>query len=375
MDETANWLAERLLYVANYDGDITDDELQAIGFVLALHNLQIEPIVLTALREVAEAGVIQPTPPPAGVAERDWSGIGRSLVSLVVDDVHLTLRGAAISRAKDFLDSLGAGSQIDEMQNLAHRVLMDLGEQAHRFAVLRNLYILAAADESIVDEERVLLDKVATELNAPGPLKSFLEANAAKLDFIAPDSAADKQAMLERAAAMIAADGVVDGREMSLGEVLVSRLGLGTDALRDAVTNAMVAAQKGTGTEARDLWKENRATVIAICKSFNMLPDGGMNLVRGFASLGQDLSFYAEVKQERAFFEFFWLMNVRAVGQDETMMAMMPTYLKSGLADGHFGKLQAAILRSEQAHGRDPIQCADLSLPQLKGAVRDFWLG
>jgi uncharacterized tellurite resistance protein B-like protein len=360
MSDIAKHLAtfQNLCVIAFADGKVHDREKQLLNEAAAsmgLSQADINPL----LQKAGELDFVIPDSEGERYLEL------RMVVLMMVHDGKLDQK--EYQGCLDFANRMGIDQKyLDEVVEFYQTKEQ---ERIRHLGMFQNLYIVAAADGAIGQQEEQLLYQVAENL---GLGKRDVESVALRypdLDFVIPENEEEAYFSLKNLVFMMVVDGKVKEREFSLCLRFAEEIGMDRDAVEKILDEYEETRQI---REARpdDIQAYNVDIYLDAYNALKKIPLPEANLAEAMEEAVLEGNFRAPIgengKDERAFYDWLWLMHVRGSAISQDLQVVLPLYLDMVKHGSNFKPLLDYMLRTERERAATMLRLPDLDLEDVQ---------
>lgn len=249
-------------------------------------------------------------------------------------------------------------------------------ERLKKMAIYGNLYIMAAADEEVSEEETIFLENAAESLGLNEDEIEHIHSNYQNMELVVPEGEEERYYALRNIVFMMLIDGEIDKAEYTKCVQYAQLADLDQQAVDSIITEYRQKADAYKEPPA-DLDIENIDIYLDVYNAFNRIEFAPKFVAKTIIDMLARQNFTHKAMPQKintkAFYDFLWLLCVRAISLDEGFSEKLPQKLKEILSTNSFRQLQADLLDIEQTYGESSIQLPRFSLREVKEAISDFY--
>lgn len=247
-------------------------------------------------------------------------------------------------------------------------------EQIRHLAIFQNLYLMAAIDEVIDPAEAEFLQEVAFKLGLGQQDIDYILENPEKLELVLPEEEEERYYSLKNLVYMMIIDGIIDEREYALCLTFAEQIGL-KDTDIEAILDEYEQLRKQREAEQSEVDNYNIDVYLDAYNAFSAIPVPVKEKVMAIEDAFMDTNYKMgpSDKENRAFYDFLWLMYVRGVGINRKAIQMIPIHLDFVRNKGNFKGLLDYLIENEQEYGATQIPLAEMDFETVKKEVSEFF--
>lgn len=263
-----------------------------------------------------------------------------------------------------------------DQMNIKRNYLDDLlNSQVERYhthtqhlSIFQNLYLVAAADGKIEDSEQNLLLEVAYNLGLTQEDIDFVIGNYPDLQLVIPQDVNERIFSLKNLVYMMLVDGVIDDKEYELCESFAKQAGFGLEKVEEIIQEYEKLREK----RIEDMPEIEAYNLDVYLDVFNSLDKSGIAPEILINNLESTLSTHAPVKslelegaENRAYYEFLWLILVRCMTLNRESTLKLPVFLDKARRENDMQSLKNHLIEIEREHGATQIPLHAMSLEEI----------
>lgn len=242
-------------------------------------------------------------------------------------------------------------------------------ERIRHLGMFQNLYIVAAADGEIGPQEESLLLQVAENLGLGQRDVESVARRYPNFDFVIPDSEEESYFSLKNLVFMMIADGKIKDREFSLCLRFAEMIKMDRTAVEKILDEYEEHRQIREG-DPSEIQGYNVDIYLDCYNALKRIPIPEATLAETLEEAALDLDFERVVgenkRDNRAFYDWLWLMHVRGAALSDDLRVVLPLYLDMVQHGSNFKPLLDYMLRVEQERAATMIPLPEMSLANIK---------
>lgn len=348
---------QNLCVLALIDGGLHEEERNLL--ISLADAMGLEPDDALAILE--KAGRLELTIPES---EEDRLMDVRMLVMLMMSDGKIDEREYALCVL------------LCEQMNIKRTYLDDLlNTQVERhythtqhMAIFQNLYLVAAADGKIDNSEQDLLLEIAYNLGLSQEDIDFVISNYPDLQLVIPSDVNERIFSLKNLVYMMLVDGVIDEKEYELCIDFSTQSGFGPEKVEEIIREYEDLREKRLA-EMPEIEAYNLDVYLDV---FNSLDKSGIAPEILIDNLESTLSTHTPVKDlqleesdNRAYYEFLWLILVRCMTLNRESTLKLPIFLDKARRENDMQSLKNHLIEIEREHGATQIPLNNMTMAEI----------
>lgn len=248
-------------------------------------------------------------------------------------------------------------------------------EHEQHLGIFQNLFLIAVADGSLSPEEEEFLKDVAANLGLSQQDVDNILENHQSLDFIIPEDDEEKYFSLKNLVYMMVVDGDIEESEYKLCLNFAERVGMGRKEIEEILTE-YENIQKRRERDQSDIDSTNIDICLDVFLNLNKIPLSTFEILdllhKATRTRNLDFSLLDNELYTYHFFQFMWLIYIRASALSREHKSTLPILLNLAYAQGNFRDLRDHILQLEQEHGATEIPIYEMGTDALKAEILDY---
>ncbi|MEL7531549.1 MAG: TerB family tellurite resistance protein [Bacteroidota bacterium] len=246
-------------------------------------------------------------------------------------------------------------------------------ERIRHLGMFQNLYIVAAADGEIGPQEESLLLQVAENLGLGQRDVESVARRYPDFDFVIPDNEEEAYFSLKNLVFMMIADGKIKDREFSLCLRFAEMIKMDRSAVEKILDEYEEHRQIREG-DPSEIQSYNIDIYLDCYNALKRIPVPEARLADTLEETAIDLNFERVVgenkRDNRAFYDWLWLMHVRGAALSDDLRVVLPLYLDMVKHGSNFKPLLDYMLRVEQERAATTIPLPEMSLEDIKDQLQ-----
>lgn len=242
-------------------------------------------------------------------------------------------------------------------------------ERIRHLGMFQNLYIVAAADGEIGPQEESLLLQVAENLGLGQRDVETVARQYPDFDFVIPDNEEEAYFSLKNLVFMMIADGNIKDREFSLCLRFAEMINMDREAVEKILDEYEEHRQVRDG-DPSEIQSYNIDIYLDCYNALKRIPVPEARLAETLEEATIDLDFERVVgenkRDNRAFYDWLWLMHVRGAALSDDLRVVLPLYLNMVKHGSNFKPLLDYMLRVEQERAATMLPLPEMSLETIK---------
>ena len=357
---------QNLCIVALSDGALHEDERILLQDLALSMGLSDEDALMMMQRASRMELVI-----PDGEVERQMEL--RLVVLMVIAD------GEIDEREYELCLQLAERMEIDKeyLDTLITFYLDKQQEKISHLSIFQNLYIIAAADGRIDDNEHSLLLEVADNLGLSQEDVDFIIDHYAELQLIIPEDEKEGYFSLKNLVYMMIVDGEISPEEYRLCLEFAGEIGLGKDDIKE-ILEEYENFRSQEEDDQTDVLRQNIDTYLDVFNGFDKIylsvPELVMEIEQVFHYQKFDTFNSDSESGEAAFYQFMWLALVRGISIYKEMWMMLPIMLDLVKRHGHFKVLKDFMIETEKKYGNTVIELEEKSVDTIQQELASLFV-
>lgn len=237
-------------------------------------------------------------------------------------------------------------------------------ELAGHLAIFQNLYLIAAADGHISEQEKDLLLEVARNLGlGQEDIDGIIDSDT-PLEFILPEGKEDRFFSLKNLVYMMVVDGKIAPEEYDLCVEFARKVELGQSDVDEIIEEYR---QLRTEREAHqeEVTVDNTDYYLDLINAFNRIGLDHNVCIQYFQLSAQsgriELPPHLDTDQQLAFLRVLWLIYVRCYELCEEAETQIPLYISLAAAKQELQDLFNFLIQQERENGASGLTDVDLS--------------
>ena len=245
-------------------------------------------------------------------------------------------------------------------------------ERTRHLGMFQNLYLVAAADGEIGQSEERLLYQVAENLGLGQRDVESIVRKYPDLDLIIPEEEEERYYSLKNLIFMMVADGKIKEKEFALCLLFAEKIGMGRDEV-EAILDEYEEGQQLREADRSEIQQYNVDTYLDAYNSLKRIPVPEANLAEAMeeAVITQDFRKVIGIndKDNRAFYDWLWLMHVRGATLSQDIRVVLPLYLDMVKNGSNFKPLFDYMIRTEQERAGTMVPISEMSLEDVQSEL------
>ncbi|MFK7924298.1 MAG: TerB family tellurite resistance protein [Bacteroidia bacterium] len=242
-------------------------------------------------------------------------------------------------------------------------------ERIRHLGMFQNLYIVAAADGEIGPQEESLLLQIAENLGLGQRDVETVARKYPDFDFVIPDNKEEAYFSLKNLVFMMIADGKIKDREFSLCLRFAEMINMDREAVEKILDEYEEHRQVREG-DPSEIQSYNIDIYLDCYNALKRIPLPEARLAETLEEAVIDLNFERVVgenkRDNRAFYDWLWLMHVRGAALSDDLRVVLPLYLNMVKHGSNFKPLLDYMLRVEQERAATMLPLPEMNLEGIK---------
>ncbi len=356
---------QNLCVIASVDGEISDGEMTLLADTALSLNLPPSEFWAKILRAPYLDFII-----PNGLEERLREL--RMVILMMISDGNISdteYKGCQVFARKMKI----ADEYLDEIISF-YRNKQD--ERLKKMAIYSNLYIIAAVDGDISDDEEHFLSNAAQSLGLSEAEVAHIHHNYQNMELVVPEGEEERYYALRNIVLMMVIDGEIESSEYKQCVDYAAIIGLNKKDVDEIITE--YRDKSDAYRQAPEEEVENIDIYLDIYNTFNALKIPVEQLAENMLDMFETKVFtYMPSSDDtinKTFYDFLWLLSVRAVSLDKAISDQIPQKLRQVIEVGNFQQLQSDLLDIEQQKGETAIMIHQVSLAEVIASISEYYL-
>ncbi|RMG27382.1 MAG: hypothetical protein D6730_07315 [Bacteroidetes bacterium] len=248
-------------------------------------------------------------------------------------------------------------------------------ERLKKMAIYGNLYIVAAADGEISEEEAIFLENAASSLGLTQEEAEHIHTHYRDMELMVPDGEEERYYALRNIVLMMVVDEEIETAEYQLCVAFAEKIGMSRQEVNELITEYRQKPQEYTRPPEVEM--SNIDVYLDVFNSFNRISLPASELAGRIAEIVRSREVGPPLPlnpiERKAFYDFVWLYVVRAMEICPTQAFALHEQLSRVAASGNFRPLQDYLLNLEQTHGQSPIPIWRMSTEEVRQDIQAFF--